>query len=121
MARIQIKTSIDITDTGLKRPEPGRDKELNQFRNYTTFLQVLGIRSIFSIESSPVVKEGTWSFVIQTDREDVYLDGKDPIGLLKRDLDKIPIITGLGETKEIKQNLIRTSGPSTNTVVSLLQ
>lgn len=121
MARIKIKTQIDITDTGQRRSEPGREKQTNQFRNYTTFLQVLGIRSVFTIESAPTKDEDYWTFVIDTDRDSVYSDGDDPVGLLKKDLDKVPVITGLDEEKPIKQGIIRTSGTAVNTVVSLLK
>ena len=121
MARIQIRTVIDITNTGVKRLDIGSEKPLNQYRNFTTFMQVFGIRSIFSIVQSPVQKDGEWTMIIDTDRDDVYHDGTDPVGLLKNDLDTVPIITGLDEIKAIKQPVIKTMGKQPNTFVSLLQ
>jgi hypothetical protein len=121
MAKIKIKTNIDITNTGVRRPEPGKDKQVNQCRNYTTFLQVLGLRSIYNVETAPEKDGEFWTFVVDTDRDDVYSDGTDPVGLLKQDLDKVPIITGLDEKKTLKQGLIRTTGTSPNTIVSLLK
>lgn len=121
MARIQIRTTIDITNTGVKRIDMGSEKELNQYRNFTTFMQVFGIRSIFSVIQNPTLENGEWTMVIDTDRDDVYSDGEDPVGLLKSDLDAIPIILGLDESKKPKQPVIKTLGKQPNTFVSLLQ
>jgi hypothetical protein len=121
MAQIQIKTKIDITNTDVRHADQGSEQQLNQYRNYTTFLQVIGIRSIFSITQRPVEKDGVWIMEIETDRDNVFVKDQDPIGLLKEDLDKVPIITGLTEKTPIKQGLIRTSGKEANTFVSLIR
>jgi hypothetical protein len=121
MARIEIKTKIDITNSNVRHPDLGSEKELNQFRNYTTFMQVLGLRSVFDVVQEPTLDKDQWTMIINTDRDDVFLDGKDPVGLLKLDLDKVPIITGLNETAQIKNNLIRTLGKELNTFVSILR
>lgn len=121
MARIQIRTTIDITNTGVKRIDLGSEKQLNQYRNYTTFMQVFGIRSIFSVVQEPVLENGEWTMIIDTDRDEVYSDGEDDVGLLKSDLDAVPIILGLDEVKKTKQAVIKTLGKQPNTFVSLLQ
>jgi hypothetical protein len=121
MAQIQIKTKIDITNTDVRHADQGSEQQLNQYRNYTTFLQVIGIRSIFSITQHPIEKDGVWIMEIETDRDNVFVKDQDPIGLLKEDLDKVPIITGLTEKISIKQGLIRTTGSSPNTVVAFLR
>lgn len=120
MAKIQIRTKIDITNSGVRRAEEGTEKQFNQFRNFTTFQQVLGIRSIFTIVENPKQIKNEWVFVIDTDREDVYSSNEDPLGYLKEDLDKIPVIIGLDESKAVKQPFIVTTGASPNTVVSFL-
>ena len=120
MAKIQIRTKIDITNSGVRRAEEGTEKQFNQFRNFTTFQQVLGIRSIFTIVENPKQVKNEWVFVIDTDREDVYSSSEDPLGYLKSDLDNIPVIIGLDESKAVKQPFIVTSGSSPNTVVSFL-
>lgn len=133
MARIQIRTTIDITDTGVRRPEQGTEKEFKQCRNYTTFLQVIGLRSVFTIIQKPTFEKNEWTFIVEIDRDDVYEIRKesddegvyevtvDPLGLLKEDLNQVPILVGLDEVKAIKPPLIKTLGPGPNTFVSILQ
>jgi hypothetical protein len=121
MARIQIRTAIDITDTGVKRPEHGTEKQFNQYRNYMTFHQVLGLRSIFSVVEPPTFDKDSWTMIIETDRDSVYATDDDPVGLLKNDLHQVPILTGLDETKPQKQAIIRTQGSQANTFVSIVK
>lgn len=121
MARIQIRTTIDITDTGIRRPEHGTEKQFNQYRNFMTFHQVLGLRSIFEIVEQPKLDKDTWVMVVETDREGVYATTDDPLGLLKEDLHLVPILTGLDEKKAQKQPIIDTKGKQPNTFVSILQ
>lgn len=121
MERIKIRTKIDITNTDVRHPDQGDEKSLNQHRNFTTFLQVFGLRSVFSIMETAQPEEGVWTVVIETDRDGVFSDGEDPVGLLKKDLDKVPIISGLNEKIQMKQNLIRTTGNSPNTFVTVLR
>jgi hypothetical protein len=121
MARIQINTTIDITNTKVRHPEQGTEKQFNQFRNYTTFLQVVGLRSLFNIVEEPALTEKGWTFVIETDRDSVYEQNNDPLYFLKEDLDQVPIVTGLDEIKAIKNPVIKVLGKTPNTFVSLLQ
>ncbi len=121
MERIKIRTKIDITSSTVRHPEQGDEQSLNQYRNFTTFLQVLGLRSVFNVIETPVENDGEWSMVIETDRDEVFSDGQDPLGLLKKDLDKVPIIVGLNEKTKIKVPLIRTTGKEANTFVSVLR
>ena len=121
MARIQISTTIDITDTGVRRADLGTEKQYNQCRNYTTFLQVIGLRSLFNVVESPKLDKDTWTFVIETDRDGGYEKDNDPLKLLKEDLDQVPIVAGLDEVKALKQPVIKVSGKAPNTFVSLLQ
>jgi hypothetical protein len=121
MARIQIRTTIDITDTGIRRPENGTEKQFNQYRNFMTFHQVLGLRSIFEIVEQPKLDKDTWVMVVETDRDGVYATTDDPLGLLKEDLHQVPILTGLDEKKAPKQPIIDTKSKQPNTFVSILQ
>ena len=119
MAKIEIKTRIDITNTNVRHKDQGTEKQLNQNRNYTTFLQVFGLRSVFNIVKEPVKENGFWTMIIDTDRDDVFMADNDPVGFLKQDLDSVPVITGLDEEIKIKQSLIVTSGKTPNTIVQL--
>jgi hypothetical protein len=69
----------------------------------------------------PACQDNDWIMVIETERDGMFSNDNDPIGLLKQDLDKVPIITGLDEKTPIKQGLIRTTGTSPNTVVTVLR
>lgn len=120
MAKIEIRTTIDITNTNVRRPDQGTDKQLNQERNFTTFQQVLGLRSVFYMIQKPVFEDGHWTFVIEPDREGVYDLNNDPLGLLKEDLENVPIITGLDETKANKNKVIKVSKPAPNTFVQVV-
>ena len=121
MERIQISTTIDITDTGVKRPEHGTEKQFNQFKNYMTFHQVLGLRSNFTIVDPPRFEKDRWTMIVETDRDLVYATNDDPIGLLKEDLHQVPILTGLDEVKQQKQAIITTKGNQPNTFVTIVK
>ena len=120
MAKIQIRTKIDITDSGVRRADQGTEKEFSQYKNFITFQQVIGMRSIFTIVNKPTLTKNEWVFVFDTDQEDVFSKDKDPVGLLKEDLDNIPVILGLSESSNVKQPIIRTLGSNPNTFVSFL-
>lgn len=121
MAKIQISTTIDITNTGVRRPDLGSEKEYNQYRNYTTFLQVLGLRALFEVVQEPSFDKDKWTLVIDTDRDQEYFKDGDPVGHLLDDLDKVPVVNGLNEVKPLKQPVITTKGKSPNTIVTVLQ
>lgn len=121
MERIQIRTTIDITDTGVKRPEHGTEKQFNQYKNYMTFHQVLGLRSNFNVIEKPTFDKDSWTMTIETDRDAVYANEDSPIGLLVEDLHQVPILTGLDEVKTQKQAIIRTKGAQPNTFVTIVK
>ena len=114
MEVIEIKTLIDITNTGVRRINQGTQQELDQFRNWTTLMQCIGLRAIIAYDREPISevvdisklgfgsaykgKQRMWTFHFRPDRSDAFADGDDPIALLKHDLDKIPVILNLTET-----------------------
>jgi len=114
MEVIEIKTLIDITNTNVRRINQGTQQELDQFRNWTTLMQCIGMRAIIAYDNEPeseitdVAKLGfgsnfkgrhrVWTFYFRPDRSDAFADHNDPILLLKHDLDKIPVILNLTET-----------------------
>lgn len=117
MQTVEIKTLIDITKTRTLRTGQGTDIELDQYRNFTTLLQCIELRSIVSYTENPKLelidiknfefgtkykgKQKVWTFVIQTDRNDVYLEGSNPLGKLIEDIHAVPIIKSLTETINI--------------------
>jgi hypothetical protein len=117
MQTVQIKTLIDITKNKNLRMGQGTAVEADQYRNFITLLQCTELRSIVSYNTNPSLEtvdveelgfgskykglHSVWSFTIFTDRDDVYLDGKNPIGKLVEDIHAVPIIKSLTETINI--------------------
>jgi len=118
MPRILIETLIDVTCSNAKRPGQGDVMEINQYRNYTTMLQAVGLRTNINFDRPPgVTKEKlsgdrfgstfngkthqVWSFEFETDRSDVYYEDQDPLYLLKEDLHNVPVIKNLQESINI--------------------
>ena len=114
MEVIEIKTLVDITNTNVRRINQGTQQELDQFRNWTTLMQCIGMRAIIAYDRDPTSeiiditsskfgsnfkgKHRVWTFHFRPDRSDAFADHNDPILLLKHDLDKIPVILNLTET-----------------------
>lgn len=118
MEYIEIKTLIDITKTNVRRFNPESILEYNQYKNFTTLLQCLEIKSIVNFNSQPTVekvdikdlgfgnlykgKHNVWTFKFSPDREGVYKsDDNQEIGLLPNDIHQVPIIKKLTETINI--------------------
>ena len=87
---IQIQTLIDITRTGITRPQQGSQLQIDQNRNFTTLRQCLELRSVITFDSNPSVstidikglgfgsnfkgKNLVWTFNFTPDRKGVYED-----------------------------------------------
>lgn len=114
MEIIEILTLIDITNTDVRRNNQGTQLQLDQFRNWTTLMQCIGMRAIINYDRDPVVESmnikdmgfgskfsGThrvWCFQFRPDQSSAFADRSTPIGLLEQDLDKVPVILNLTET-----------------------
>ena len=137
MEVIEIKTLIDVTNTNIRRANQGTTLQHNQFRNWTTLLQCIGLRSIIEYDRDPTVEEininglgfGTqykgvhrvWTFYFRPDRTDAFSEHNNPVALLNHDLDKIPMITNLSETINVKQSVFELTDVSLkNTIVKSL-
>jgi hypothetical protein len=138
MVDIKITTLIDITKTGVIRPNQGSQLELDQNRNFITLLQCAEMRSVISYNKSPTVDEiditdlgfGTaykghhkiWTFWFTPDREFVYSDSKNnEIGLLIDDLDRVPVIKNLTETINIEQAMFDSKNIATRNTIIMAQ
>jgi hypothetical protein len=128
---VEIKTLIDITNSGVERPYQGSQLELNQNRNWTTLSQCIGIRSIIEYYNSPIVetvdvkglgfganfkgKHQVWTFRFETDRPEVF--GED-CELLIEDMDQVPVIKKLTESVNIDMAVFDTKSPALkNTII----
>jgi hypothetical protein len=135
MEQIEIKTLIDITNTRVMRYYPDKELEFNQYRNWTTLLQCIGLRSIINYDTNPqhedidITKLGfgkkykgkhrVWTFTFLTDRTNVFVEGDNQVGLLINDLNEVPIIGKLTETINIEQTVFCTINPQlTNTLIT---
>lgn len=115
MEKIEIKSLIDITKPNVHRPGQGTTLEQNQYKNWTTFQQCIGLRSIISYDDIPTVEEidvkglgfgskfkgkhRVWTFTFYPDRSSAYMDNNgNPIGMLENDLHQVPVIEKLTET-----------------------
>jgi len=111
--RIVIKTLVDVTKTGVRRKEQGDALKLSQQSNFQTLQQIINIRSLIEENADPSIEttkvdgmfgskfkgeHKVWTYEFQVDHADAYNDGNDPVGLLKEDLEQIPVLGGLTET-----------------------
>jgi len=117
MEVIELKTLIDITNTNVRRINQGTQQQLNQYRNWITLLQCIGLRSNISYDYDPrseIVKVNdfgseykskhrVWTFQFRPERPDAFANEISSIALLKEDLDMIPMILNLTETINIQQ------------------
>ena len=113
--RFIMKTLVDVTPTYSRRTE---DRFMyNQHQNYMTAIQTLGLRSNpmsirvtnenESVEFFGSTFEGTqkvWSIEFNIERE-----GSLEVAMLKEDFDLVPIISGLEETVEFKNNVFQSN------------
>lgn len=137
MEVIEIKTLVDITNTDVRRINQGTQLQLDQFRNWTTLLQCVGLRAIISYDKDPVSElvkinnqgfgtaykgeHRVWTFHFRPDRSDAFNDGNSLIGLLLKDLDKIPVIVNLTETINIQRAVFVTEDSEyANTIIKAL-
>lgn len=111
MARYTIKTTVDITRSNPDRADPDQIKQAQQ-SNFNTLLQGIGMRSNVEWDHDPKRSEddsiAVWTWVFDAERDDVFLDAGDPVGLLKKDLHGIPIIKNLTETIRLNKSCFLT-------------
>jgi len=114
---IEIWTLIDVSRTGITRPSQGTQLEIDQHRNFITLTQCLELRSIISYDNPPVSqiidiknlgfgleykgKNKVWIFQFKPDRDGVYKNQNNEIGLLLDDLHAVPVIKNLTESINI--------------------
>lgn len=139
MEIIEIQTLLDITRTGVTRPNQGSQLSLDQNRNFTTMMQCVEIRSIVSYDTEPTVektdvkgmefgsahkgKQQVWTFRFTPDRPGVYVDPENnPVGCLISDLHAIPMIKNLTETINIDKAIFDLTDPvNKNTTIKALK
>lgn len=111
--KIRIKTLVDVTRTDVRRKDQGNDLKLLQQHNYQTLQQIINLRNLIDANDDPFVEtrdvtgefgsnykgeHKVWTYEFEVTHTDAYKDGEDPLGLLKQDMEQIPVLGGLTET-----------------------
>ena len=117
MPRYAIKTTIDITRSNPTREDPDPIRHAQQ-NNFNTLVQGIGMRANIEWNSDPqrIEHEGDaeWFWDFETEQVDVFVDGSDVVGLLKKDLNGVPIIRNLTNTERLDKPVFITSGGDQN-------
>lgn len=129
--KIRCRTLFDITATGITgHHKPGRipfqdragqhivderswNRGRNQQRNWETVTQLVQLRTQLNELRDPQRVDDAWQFEFGTDIDDVFSDGRDPLGSLRADCTDVPMLVGLNEGSNFAPMLI-TSGPDQN-------
>jgi hypothetical protein len=117
MEIIELKTLIDITDTGVRRATQGTAQQLDQYKNFTTLKQCVEITSIIGYDASPSCesvdvknlgfgsnfkgKHRVWTWRFYPDRANSFANDFGALGALTATLEDIPVIKNLTETINI--------------------
>lgn len=138
METIEIKTLIDVTNTKVIRPNQGTALEHEQFKNFTTMMQCIELRSIVTYDDIPTVEEvdvkgmgfgsaykgkhKVWTFRFRPDRARAFEDEGNPVSLLINDMHEIPVIKTLTETINIDKAVFYTyESQQKNTIITAHQ
>ena len=118
MIRYKVETTVDITRSNPDRDDTSSLRHAQQ-SNFNALVQGIELRALCTWEEDPIMIEYKdvdtkwyWSFYVE--RQDVFLKGGDQVGLLKDDLQSIPIIGNLNNNVKFKQNCFVTSGTDCN-------
>lgn len=113
----QIKTLIDITETGQHRMADGRERARNQQQNFQTLIQTVGLRSNIYYDKAPTYEfidisslgfgrhhqgeHNVWTFTFRSELDFIFDGEFGPCTGLVLDFDMIPIIANLDETVKL--------------------
>ena len=102
----------------------------NEQRNWETIIQCISIRAQPILLTKPLITEVTgigskgfgysgkhkvWTFEFGFELADIYASAGDDVGLLKEQLDLIPIVSSLKETVNLSVSSLSTTGDKVNT------
>tara|TARA_R110000772_G_scaffold91291_1_gene187801 strand:- start:2 stop:394 length:393 start_codon:yes stop_codon:yes gene_type:complete len=121
----KVKTTVDITQA-----VPDRNRlsatplENAQQSNFNSLVQGIELRALVQWNHSPQMVEhpsveNEWYWEFNIEREDVFLKDNDHVGLLKEDLNNVPIIPHLKETIKFKNPVFVTEGEDQNIWIRL--
>lgn len=122
-------TLVDITSTGVIHNRADREFERNQQRNWETVLQCIGLRTQPFDILGPVSKlmnvddhfgemyfgkQRVWCFTFAVEQLGIWDTGTDPLDLLHKDFNQVPVIQGLNETARFILPIFYTQGAIKN-------
>jgi len=121
MPRYNIRTTVDITRSNPNRDEVDPIKHAQQ-SNFNTLLQGIGMRSNVDWTNDPYMIETdgdtAWIWTFEAEQVDVFLKDQDPVGLLKEDLNGVPIIRNLTNTAPLDKPVFLVEGEDQNIWIS---
>ena len=133
--KYKLYTTVDITNTGQHRIEPGKEIARWQEQNFQTVIQTIGIRALLAGYDKPVLLEvggklvgfdtdsiiRVWRFDFETERDFSFEVNGDQLEGLREDFEMVPYISGLNERMEQNYDVFVTYGENKNIVFHLTQ
>ena len=124
MARFQIITLVDITQTNPHRSETDQHI-LSQQANFNSLVQAIGLRANVVWMSTPKERNGAlprdidgkavyWTWTFDVERDDVFLKDGNSVGLLIDDLNGVPIIPNLNNSVDLDPACFISKGETAN-------
>jgi hypothetical protein len=124
MARFQIITLVDITQTNPHRSETDQHI-LSQQANFNSLVQAIGLRSNVLWVHSPKERNGAlprdidgkavyWTWTFDVERDDVFLRDGNSVALLVDDLNGVPIIPNLNNSVDLDPACFISKGETAN-------
>ena len=118
MIRYKVETTVDITEANPDRKDASSLRHAQQ-SNFNALVQGIELRALCTWDEQPTMVEykdidTKWYWTFYVEREDVFLKDDDPVGLLKDDLDSIPIISNLNNNVTFDKRCFITRVEHTN-------
>jgi hypothetical protein len=124
MARFQIITLVDITQTNPHRSETDQHL-LSQQANFNSLVQAIGLRANVVWVKGPKERTGAlprgldgkavyWSWTFDVERDDVFLKDGDSVALLVDDLNGVPVIPKLNNSVDLDPACFISKGETAN-------
>jgi hypothetical protein len=112
MPRYQIITLVDITRTNPTRSDTDFVK-LGQQANFNSLIQAIGLRANVEWSVDPIQHAGAlpypadgkathWTWEFEVERDLLFQKDNDPAGLLKDDIDGVPVVNQLNNSVDIE-------------------
>lgn len=130
MARYKIITLVDITRADPDKRETDPVK-VGQQANFNSLIQAIGLRSNVGWIRDPSKHTGRlpdnlagkavhWIWEFDCEREDIFLKDNDPVGLLKQDLNGVPVVDRLENSIDLSPAAFQTRNGNQNTWITMI-